>query len=747
MKDVFDLSDNARKIFNDLYSFQGESIGQTFERVSNEFSTNKEEKKTAYDLLADGIWRPNTPVFLNAGTDHKVFSACYVVGLEDSMNSIYDIADVCRKIFQFGAGVGIPIGNLRQKEAYIYEGNKEKLPEGKSSGPITFMKLYDAVGETTKSGGRVRRAAILCSMPVWHPDITEFINCKEIDGRLASMNISVAITDKFMESLEDSIPFDLISPYDGEVVGMVNPRDVWDNIVEMAWKTADPGILFIDNINKYNTLAKKILVNCTNPCGEQPLQPFNACNLSAINIFKFVKGINGDFDWDGLYQTTYKVMKLMDNLIDTMDFPDDDDILGRQRFRENTLKYRPVGVGPMGMSDAMFALGLRYDGADGRKFASEVMRIMTKACVDQSVQIAKEMGPFHDYEFFKEDVERIISEHVGNDEDTMKLVKEYGVRNCQFTTCQPTGTTALSCDASYGIEPCFGLVFQKNLISGDRMIVANPIFEKKFKHEDWFTEDLLERIFNNGGSLKGLHNIPKEVKRIFVTAHDIKYKDRIDMQAALQEFCSTAISSTINLPKETTVEEVSEIYKYSYERGLKGITIYRDGSKLDQPVTFTSEKKKKKGPFERPKTLDSKTHYLETGNGKMYVTVSSASGKPVEVFFNLGKSGQILNTLTEALGRTISIGLQNGVPIEEISKTLENINSDKMVWWRFEDNDKKPTQILSIPDGVSKLLKRYYSGKVYQGELSAEICEKCGNSMTAIEGCFNCPACGHSKCS
>lgn len=745
MSDNLVLSDNAVKIFKDLYSFQEEKIEDTFKRVSKEFATNKKEEELANMLLSQGYWRPNTPVFLNAGTKHKVFSACYVVGLEDSMDSIYDVANVCRKIFQYGAGVGIPIGNLREKQAWIYEGNEDKLPEGKSSGPITFMKLYDAVGESTKSGGRVRRAAILVSMPVWHPDIMDFIKCKETDGRLANMNISVLITDKFMQALEDKVPFDLISPYNGEKVGQVDPQELWDEISKMSWKSADPGILFIDAMNKYNPLIKEILIEATNPCGEQPLWPFNACNLSAINVNKFARDID-DFDWDGLYQTTYKIMGLMDNLIDVMDFPDDDDILGRQRFRENTLNHRPVGIGPMGLADAMYTLGYKYNGADGRKFASEVIRVMTCACALKSSELAAKKGPFHNYETFKEDMERILEEHTGSDKATMESVRKHGVRNCQFTTCQPTGTTALSCDASYGIEPIMGLSFQKNLISGDKMMVVNPVFEQRFKNEDWYTHDLPDKIFKNGGSLKGLRGVPKEVKNVFVTAHDIKYKDRVDMQAALQKHCSTAISSTVNLSKETTAQEMADLYEYAYKKGLKGITVYRDGSKKNQPVTF-SEEKKVVEQFDRPKVLDSKTHCVDTGNGKMYVTVSHHKGKPLELFIFLGKSGQILNTLTEAMGRVISIGLQQGVPVEEITKTLININSDKMVWYRFEDTDQRPTQILSIPDGVAKLLDRYYTGVRYNGELGGEICEKCGNFMTAMEGCFNCPACGHSKCS
>ena len=260
------LSDNAIKIFETLYSFQDESIDQTFHRVAKEFATSPEQEERAYQLLAENIWRPNTPVFLNVGTKHKIYSACFVSGLEDSMDSIYDVANVSRKIFQYGSGVGIPIGNLREKNAYIYEGETEIPPEGKSSGSITFMKLFDAVGETTKSGGRVRRAAILCSMPVWHPDIMDFIGCKEVEGRLANMNISVSITDKFMQALSDKTPFKLVSPYQGNEAGEIDPQEVWDSIATMAHRTADPGVIFIDTVNKYNPLIKKHLIETSNPC-------------------------------------------------------------------------------------------------------------------------------------------------------------------------------------------------------------------------------------------------------------------------------------------------------------------------------------------------------------------------------------------------------------------------------------------------------------------------------------------------
>jgi ribonucleotide reductase alpha subunit len=1131
-----ELSENALKQFKDLYSFQEEDIKDTFKRVMSEFVDKKENKELydyGYKLLVDGIWRPNTPTWLNAGTNHKIFSACYVVDLQDSMNSIYDVANTARKIFQFGSGVGIPIGNLREKDAFIYEDNPEIIPEGKSSGPITFMKLFDAVGETTKSGGRVRRAAILCNMPINHPDNEHFISCKENDGRLSNMNISLSITDDFMRALKDGVNYDLISPYENKKVGEKSADETWNKLVGMAWKNADPGVIFIDTVNKYNPLRKEFEIKCCNPCGEQFLPPFSCCNLSAINVSKFI--YNRKFDFDKLWEVAFNVMEMMDNIIDTMDYPD-------QRFKDNTLKYRQVGIGIMGLADAMYELDLRYNGPEGRKFAGEVMRIITTACVHKSALLAKEKEKFHDYDLFKEDMEKIVSYHIGlnssNSDDipstveVMKMVKEYGLRNSQFTTCMPTGclvdktlvaskkglkrivdyknekferlttksdfgdnhfsgyfdqgyqytsgiitnhgyelegtydhkvrvisdgngyiwkklkdinigdkvvmkkgflinkksyfsndiceligyymadgwinksgrsnrlyfsinknekdyvidllkrtfgyldfniifressengykveinnkkliswfekyncikngaknafipeiimngsrsnmisfikgymkgdghickkdniigfttiseemsynlhimllglgypsnkikykntdkvikisnriiknisdiykivlnssystlllnemgydinsnvknyekviitpdefklfpennngfvtvdnynskiqdknwfvsndlmieevkevyksiekvhvndlsvyenshtyiangfvthnTTALSCDASYGMEPCFGLAFQKNYIDGTKAIIINPIFEKRFKNEDWYTDNLPERIFNNGGSLKGLRGIPKEVREIFIVAHDISYKDRIDMQSEIQKFTSNGISSTINLSSDATVDDISYIYKYAYEKGLKGVTIYRDGCKKNQPVTFTDDKKDLT-KFVRPNKVAGNIYKVETGNGRMYVTIGEYNKKPVEVFIQIGKSGQIMNTFSEALGRIISLALQNGVPVDEVTEKLIGINSDKSVWFRFEETDKRPSQILSAPDGLAQLLNKYYSGKKYEEELTGEICEKCGNNMSMIEGCVTCNNCGNSKCS
>lgn len=476
---------------------------------------------------------------------------------------------------------------------------------------------------------------------------------------------------------------------------------------------------------------------------EQPLIPFTACNLSSINVHKFCRE-QGDYDFQSLYQTAYDITRLMDNIIDNMDFPDD-------RFKVNVLKYRPIGVGIMGLADALFEVGVAYDSKEGQSFAAEIMKTVTTACLECSADLAREKGRFSNYELVEDDVLEIISQLIDNKE-VIEKVKKYGLRNVQHTTIAPTGSIALSCDCSYGMEPAFGLVFQKTLIeSGDTYTLVNPIFQKKFENESWYTSDILEKIIQNGGSLKGIRGIPKEVRDVFVVAHDIKPKDRIDMQSSLQKHVSTAISSTTNLPNTATRDEVSEIYRYAYTKGLKGVTIFRDGSKKSQPISFSNkEKTEVSSNFSRPSKLQANVHVIETGNGKMYVTVSTHNGRPVEIFLSMGKSGQVFNTFTEALGRTVSISLQHGVPLESIIKTMEGINSDRPNWFRFEETDKKPTQILSIPDAIAQLLKRYYmvgTNVEDLSQVSGELCSKCGkHTVLKTEGCSVCSSCGDSKC-
>ena len=919
---TIDLSENARKIFETLYSKEGETIQDTFLRAAKSFSKDLEEIQIAYDLQAKNIWRPNTPVYFNSSNKQKFFSACWVVPLEDSMTGIYDVANLARKIFAYGAGIGIPIGNLREKDAPIFgsfdrtakcysdmldvscedkheydENNickhcgKSKYPEGKSSGPLVFMKLYDAVAATTKSGGRARRAAILCCMPIWHPDILEFVKCKEIDGTLSNMNISVGITDKFMQSLSDKTPFPLYTPYDGTFIRNADPVAVWDEIAKMAWKSADPGVLFLDTVNFYNPLKKLMIIQTTNPCllgetrvpiegvgevridelindwfgkrilssngnnieydfitnvqetgekevieleieengeiyvlgctsehiiytanrgevkagelseeddvivnknkqqkiedinygtlisrkslgiqkvydittaknhnffangilvhncGEQPLVPFGCCQLSHINLAKFVDEETMTFDFTGLERTAEQITIFMDNVLDIMDYPDD-------RFKEVSHKHRPIGLGFMGLADAMFMLDIKYNSQHGRDFVASITKAMTRASIRQSAILAKSRGKFEDYDVVKPDIEEILTKLLSpigvEDQEVIDLVKQNGLRNCQHTTVAPTGTTALSCDTSYGIEPCFGLVWRKNLITGDVLTLINPIFERRFKGESWWTPDLLDKIAANNGSLKNVRGIPKEVKNVFVVAHDISSKDRVEFQASCQQHLSSAISSTVNLPHDASVEDVKEIFQLAYDLGLKGITIYRDGTKKGQPVTFKTESGVAISNFVRPSGLPAIKHCIQLADEKLYVDVVKYQGKIVEIWMEYGQAGHEVNIILKGWGKTLSTALQHGMPVSAVVKQLKGMKGENPVWFRFEEADKKPTQLYSVCDALAKLLERYYT--LENGDLSdvsdALECPKCRNmTYINIEGCYVCQSCGFSKCS
>ncbi|MCK9371441.1 hypothetical protein M0R04_16115 [Candidatus Dojkabacteria bacterium] len=512
-------------------------------------------------------------------------------------------------------------------------------------------------------------------------------------------------------------------------VSVIKNRDVYD----------------IKTLNNHNFFANGIL---SHNCGEVPMPPWLSCNLAMINVAKFIKD-DGTYDWSGLFKVSYDLCGLMNNMIDKMDFPD-------SRFKDQTTKYRPIGMGPAGLSDAMFILGLKYNGKDGRDFAEEVMRIITHGAVRKSVELARDGKPFYEYQKHKDNVVRIIRSLLETDvpgdntNETLDMLDAHGCVNMVHTVCAPTGTTSLSCDCSYGIEPCFGLVFEKNLITGDTMKVVNQIFEKKYKNEPWFTEDILDKIYNNGGSLKNIRGVPKEVKDVFVVAHDIKPKDRIDMQAVLQKRVSLAISSTVNLPSSATVNDISEIYKQAYAVGLKGVTVYRNGCKKNQPVVFKQEDGKVTSIFERPSSLPSIKHCIEMIEGKLYVDVVQYNDNIVELWLDYGKSGQDINGLLEALGKSLSTGFQHGVPKEAYIKQFKGIKGEYSNWFRFDPDDKKPVQLFSIPDAVAKLLERFYTKNGATGDIDEryEMCPKCQNmSVIYIEGCATCQQCGYSKCS
>jgi len=810
------FSKNALFIMEKLYfrkdkngKLLEKSCEETFNRVA-EFAASGEKdtevkkkiKNILFDLMMEQKFMFSSPTIFNAGSDFPLSSSCFVGGLKDDMLSIMKAATDTAITFKAGAGMGLNFGVLRPKGSPVGKG-------GTSSGPVSFMRLFDQVGETVKSGG-VRRAAFMAMMDINHPDIEEFITSKDflsslrlkypslnltddflenllenifaslysiindesiiqqiyfeirknLFESLSNMNISVAITDEFMKTVKSEMEFNLDSfPF---MQRRVNARELFHKIAISAWRTADPGVWFIDRANEFDTVPSLGKILSTNPCGEQSLHNYTSCNLGSINLNKFV--INNHFDFKAFKETICYAVRGLDNIIDVAAFP-------TEEFRVNTLKIRPVGLGFTGLAEVMFKLRIPYNSEEGFKFGAEIAKCLTQSAIESSIEIAKEKGSFELFEENKKALIKVVQSYYDSEEekeDIKKKILKYGIRNSNWTTLAPTGTISLILDAyTYSLEPQFALAYNKNLIDGGKLKYIDPEFEKAVNHD----KNIIDKVIKNGGSCQNIGEISDEIKRVFVVAHDIHYEDRIKMQAALQKYISNSISSTINLPATTTVEEIENIYLKAWESGLKGITIYRDGAKYFQPMTTLKEKKRKTKTTEaickkyvRPKVIKGEIFKTKTGSGTLYTSLGlDENGWPVEIFINISKHGSDVSAFSEALGRVISIALQSGVPVDKIAETIIGITGDSSAW----DNGKL---IKSIPDAVGRILKEYaerlniasqqpdlfkkeiinnnHNQGITNSEIKgASICPNCGEkSLIKSEDCNNCLSCGYSKC-
>jgi len=811
------FSDNALFIMEKFY-YKKDKNGkllekkpeETFDRVatfvaSAEPTAEKQKtmRKKLIDLMMDQKFMFSSPTLFNAGTDFPLCSSCFVGGLEDDMTAIMKSATDTAITFKSGAGMGLNFGVLRPKGSAVGRG-------GTSSGPVSFMHLFDEVGETVKSGG-VRRAAFMAMMDVVHPDIEEFITSKDFVANLkreyphlnipdnfvedlmqnvrdlvsgfipdeniigvvlyeirkklfeplSNMNISVAVTDTFMKAVKDDQEYtlDVGKGMSRKIVS----RELFRKIAHSAWRTADPGVWFIDRANQYDTVPSLGKILSTNPCGEQSLHNYTSCNLGSINMLKFVGGKK--FDYEAFADTVRLATRALDDVIEVAAFPTED-------FRRNTLKIRPVGLGFTGLAESMYRMGIVYNSEAGYEFAASVARCMTQASIDASIELAREKGSFDLFEDNKDRLIDVVKSYYDTDEekaDVEKRIRENGIRNSNWTTLAPTGTISLILDAfTYSMEPQFALAYNKNLIDGGVLTYADPEFEKAVNND----RKIIEEVVNNGGSCQHVSGIPERLKKLFVVAHDIPHSDRIMMQAALQRYVSNSISSTINLPSDISIEEIEQIYLKAWEMNLKGITIYRDGCKYFQPMT-TSNSKKKKGSEEenrnnrkwlRPKALQGEIFKTKTGSGTLYTSVGlDENNLPIEIFINISKHGSDVSAFSEALGRVISIALQSGVGVEKIADTITGITGDSSAW----DNGKL---IKSIPDAVGRILKEYaeklkeslsevnlFEAKSETSDNSEEEekseipgatkCPNCGDkAYVKTEDCSSCLSCGYSKC-
>ena len=730
------LSENARTVLKKRY-LKKDLIGEIletpemmFKRVAHHIaaadvgygadpSQVAETEKRFYKMMTDLRFLPNSPTLMNAGNELGQLAACFVLPVEDSIDGIFNALNNAANIHKSGGGTGFSFSRLRPKNSIV------GTTGGIASGPVSFMKIFNTATEQIKQGG-TRRGANMGVLRVDHPDIMEFITCKDSDGELNNFNISVGITDRFMEALKSGSEYDLVDPRDNRSVGKLDAAKVYDALVKQAWKTGDPGILFLDRINRDNPTPLIGQIEGTNPCGEQPLLPMEACNLGSINLSKFVvtNGNKPDIDYSALKETVRDTVHFLDNTIDMSKYP-------LSEIDKMVKGNRKIGLGVMGFADMLFQLKIPYDSEQALEVAEGVMSFIQKESHNASKYLAEKRGAFKNL-----------------DQSIFRNRKDRVYRNATTTTIAPTGTLSIIANCSSGIEPVFALSFVRNVMDDEKLHEVNPCFEKIANERSFHTKDLMDSVAQTG-SVSHLDEIPEDVRKVFVTAHDISPEWHIRMQAAFQKYTDNAVSKTVNLPRDAPANDVRTIYDLAHELGCKGVTIYRDGTKENQVLTVPNKGDDVKSTAavirNRPETLEGFTSRIKTGMGQLYVTVTEHRGKPFEVFATIGKSGRSTTAKTEAIGRLISLALRTGVDVGEIINQLEGIGGEHPV---FQEGG----MVLSIPDGISRILKKRYGGdeiskkeKDYV-DLSGETCPDCGKKISFEEGCQICHFCGFTKC-
>ncbi len=679
-----------------------------------------ESSEAFYRLMTERRFLPNSPTLMNAGRPLGQLSACFVLPVADSLSNghdgIYDTLRAMALIHQSGGGTGFGFSRLRPK------GSMVRSTTGVASGPVSFMKLYDASTDAVKQGG-TRRGANMGILRVDHPDIMEFITCKEDLTQVTNFNISVAVTTKFMEAVKAGTSYDLKDPHnDGKVVGQLDARMVWDRMIEGAWRTGEPGVFFIDEANRHNPVPHLGAYEATNPCGEQPLLAWDVCNLGSLNVGIHVK--DGRMDWDALRRDIHLATHFLDNIIDVNKFP-------LPEIETLAKRIRRIGLGVMGFADALIRLGIAYDSDEGIAFGRRLMEFLDTEAKKESQRLAEERGAFPEWA-------RSIwgpDETCARDESGQRIRPMQLLRNCNVTTVAPTGTISIIAGCSSGLEPIFAVAFMRNQ-AGVMMPDVNEDFVAIARAEGWFSDELMERIAKTG-SIRH-KEVPVKWQKVFVTANEIAAADHIRMQAAFQEFTDSAISKTTNFAHTATRDDVRTIYEQAYDMRCKGVTVYRDGSRDNQVLStgategaaakrdgardgareigalkgeiselnseierlrkalFDSETENlaRRAKRARPDKLRSTAIRKETPLGTMYVHISEDDkGQPFEVFINLGKAGGSAMADAEAMGRLISLALRSGIPLMSIHKQLRGISSDRAV-------GLGANKVLSVPDAI-----------------------------------------------
>jgi ribonucleoside-diphosphate reductase alpha chain len=718
-----DLSGNALVVLRKRYLKKDENNDpletpeELFWRVAQaiaegDASYEKPEKveQTArkfHRLMTSLDFIPNSPTLMNAGRALGQLSACFVLPVEDSIDSIFDAIKHAAMIHKSGGGTGFSFSRIRP------ENDQVLTTQGVASGPVSFMTVFDVATETVKQGG-TRRGANMGILKVDHPDIEKFITCKTDNDRMTNFNISIAATDAFMKAVKEDTEYDLINPRTGQVSQSLSARRVFDRIVQSAWKNGEPGLIFLDVMNRFNPTPSVGQIESTNPCGEQPLLPYESCNLGSINLAHMV--IDGTLDYDHLKEVVWDGVHFLDNVIEVNKYP-------LPKIEELTRANRKIGLGVMGFADLLIGLGIPYDSEDAVQAAEAIMAFIQEESKAASAYLGKARGNFPNYQgsFFDRP-----------DTPTM--------RNATTTTIAPTGTISIIAGCSSGIEPIFAISFVRKVLDNQELLEVHPLFQETAKAEGFYSEELMKRIAEKG-SIKDFREIPEQVRRVFVVSHDVVPDWHIRIQAAFQKHTDNAVSKTINFPFSATPEDVRNAYLMAYDLGCKGLTIYRDGSRDTQVLNIQRKPQYPQvEPRPRPDSTTGITERINTGCGKLYVTVNWDDHGFCEVFASMGKAGGCAYSQIEATGRLISLALRSGVKIESIIRQLMGIRCPSPMWANGE-------QIVSCSDAIAKVLIHNAQVNITQDYNLMGACPDCGATVEHEGGCIVCRSCGFSRCS
>ena len=779
------LSENAVKVLERRYLAKGENgelledCEGLFRRVAKAVAeadkdcASPDELKVIeqefFDLMTNLEFLPNSPTLMNAGRPLGQLSACFVLPVEDTMEDIFGAIKNAALIHKSGGGTGFSFSRLRPKGASV------NSTGGVASGPISFMKVFNAATEAVKQGG-TRRGANMGILRVDHPDIVDFITCKRDNADITNFNISVGVTEEFMSAVEQDREYELIDPRHKKPVGKLRAKEIFDLMVDMSWNNGEPGIIFLDRLNKDNVTPELGAIESTNPCGEQPLLPYEACNLGSINLSIMLKDHGGkpEVDFERLGGVVRKAVHFLDNVIDVNKYP-------LPEIDEMTRGTRKIGLGVMGWADMLCKLNIPYNSQKAINLAEKVMHFIQEESKKESIELAKKKGVFPYFD--------------------KSIYKDLGVRvrNATTTTIAPTGTLSIIAGVSSGIEPLFAISFIRNVMDNDELVEVNPIFKQVGMADGFYSDELMKRVAKKG-TIKDFAEIPADIQNVFVTAHDVSPEWHVKMQAAFQRYTDNAVSKTVNLCHDATKEDVRNVFIMAYKAYCKGVTLYRDGSRDLQVLNIgkvkgkeTSEEKEGEAsagqeshiaPRPRPDITTGFTEKVRIGCGNLYITVNYDEQGICEVFTNTGRAGGCPSQ-SEATSRLVSVALRSGIDAKAIVEQLKGIRCPSTI-------RQKGLKVMSCPDAIGRLIEkvmRIQNGKEEEtvNELAlSEIenmprptakcnstcsvcnmkdfcmnaerdmeadkvaasaaCPECGKPMEHEGGCTMCRHCGYSKC-